>query len=73
MTGVHLHVPADGVARLVAGDKVTAEIDWPRRHRHMRMHTCLHLLSALVPGGDTDDTRGNTGVIVDDVRFDETA
>ena len=30
------------------GSRVVAEIDWERRHRHMRMHTCLHLLSAVV-------------------------
>ena len=26
-----------------------AEIDWERRHRHMRMHTALHLLCSLIP------------------------
>ena len=30
------------------GSRVTAEIDWKRRYRHMRMHTCLHLLSAVI-------------------------
>ena len=30
------------------GSRVVAEIDWERRYRHMRMHTCLHLLSAVV-------------------------
>jgi misacylated tRNA(Ala) deacylase len=58
--GAHLHVPADGTARLAPGDRVTAEIDWPRRHRHMRMHTCLHLLSALVPGAITGAALGDT-------------
>jgi len=56
----HLHALADGAARLVLGDRVTAEIDWPRRHRHMRMHTCLHLLSALVPGAITGAALGDT-------------
>jgi misacylated tRNA(Ala) deacylase len=28
---------------------VRAEIDWERRHRHMRMHTALHLLCSIVP------------------------
>ncbi len=37
----------------VAGDRVTAEIDWDRRHKHMRMHSCLHLLCSLVEGGVT--------------------
>lgn len=31
------------------GASVVAEIDWERRHRHMRMHTALHLLCSLVP------------------------
>jgi misacylated tRNA(Ala) deacylase len=59
-SGAHLHLPADGAARLAPGDRVTAEIDWPRRHRHMRMHTCLHLLSALVPGKITGAALGDT-------------
>ncbi|HMK67686.1 MAG TPA: alanyl-tRNA editing protein, partial [Stellaceae bacterium] len=32
---------------------VTAEIDWDRRYRLMRMHTCLHLLCAVIPGAVT--------------------
>ena len=31
------------------GDTVTARIDWVRRHRMMRFHTCSHLLCHLVP------------------------
>ena len=31
------------------GDTVTARIDWARRHRMMRFHTCTHLLCHLVP------------------------
>jgi len=49
-TGAILHVPQAGGAALAAGDIVMAEIDWERRHRHMRMHTCLHLLCAVVTG-----------------------
>lgn len=30
------------------GSRVVAELDWERRYRHMRMHTCLHLLSAVI-------------------------
>lgn len=45
-----LHVPAAGsdLSGLHPGDRVTARIDWDRRHLHMRMHTCLHLLCAVV-------------------------
>jgi misacylated tRNA(Ala) deacylase len=49
-TGAILHVPAAGAPTLAPGDAVSAELDWERRHRHMRMHTCLHLLCAVVPG-----------------------
>ena len=48
-----IHVPDDGAPPLAVGDSVTCEIDWARRHRHMRMHTALHLLCAVIDGGVT--------------------
>ncbi|NMV38394.1 alanyl-tRNA editing protein [Ralstonia insidiosa] len=46
-----LHVPAEGadLTLLTTGMPVTASIDWDRRHRLMRLHTCLHLLGSLIP------------------------
>jgi len=35
---------------------IVATIDWQLRHQHMRMHTCLHLLCAIV---DAPVTGGN--------------
>jgi misacylated tRNA(Ala) deacylase len=51
--GIVLHIPAPGSAPLKPGDRVVASIDWDRRHHHMRIHTCLHVLSAVVPSGVT--------------------
>lgn len=49
-----VHVPADETDALPpVGTVVTARIDWERRHRHMRMHTTLHLLCSLVEGDVT--------------------
>lgn len=52
-SGDHLHIAEDDGPRLVAGDAVTAEIDWDRRYRLMRMHSALHLLCATIDGGVT--------------------
>ena len=42
-------VPAEPVALPPVGAMVRQEIDWERRHRHMRVHTALHLLSVVIP------------------------
>ena len=57
-TGSILHIPTEDAPALQPGDVVTAAIDWDRRHRHMRMHTCLHLLCSLVEGGVTGGAIG---------------
>jgi misacylated tRNA(Ala) deacylase len=35
------------------GERVAAAIDWDRRYRLMKMHTCMHVLSHVVPLGVT--------------------
>lgn len=55
-------VPADAVALPPVGTVVTQRLDWDRRHRHMRVHTALHLLSVVIPlpvtGGQIGTDRG---------------
>ena len=56
------HVLEDATLLLPAGGRLAGRIDWQRRHRLMRMHTCLHLLSAVivapVTGGAVGDGYG---------------
>lgn len=42
-------VPAEPQALPAVGTTVTQVLDWGRRHRHMRVHTALHLLSVVIP------------------------
>ena len=54
-----VHVPATGqeellariAARATGGEslRVSAHVDWARRHRHMRLHTASHLMCAVLP------------------------
>jgi misacylated tRNA(Ala) deacylase len=57
-----IHVPAAGSTLPDLDTELVAEIDWERRYRLMRMHTCLHLLCSIVPGavtgGQVSDGRG---------------
>jgi misacylated tRNA(Ala) deacylase len=47
-----VHLIQDAAA-LAVGTLVTATLDWDYRYRLMRMHTCMHLLCAIVPGAVT--------------------
>ncbi len=55
-------VPAEPVTLPPVGAVVTQRLDWERRHRHMRVHTALHLLSVVIPlpvtGGAIGEGRG---------------
>lgn len=42
-------VPAEPAGLPPVGALIRQEIDWDRRHRHMRVHTALHLLSVVIP------------------------
>lgn len=60
-SGEHIHC-SEQTGDLAVGDKVNLKIDWDRRYRLMRMHSCLHMLCATVPapvtGGSIQDGRG---------------
>ena len=42
------HLLADGAALPTVGELLTVELDWPRRHAVMRLHTALHVMSCVV-------------------------
>lgn len=63
-----LHIAADpAMVMLDANETISAHLDWNRRYRHMRMHTCLHLLGAVLPYGVTG---GNIGAEKSRLDFD---
>ena len=70
-----IHVPAEGAAPPAVGNTVTAELDWERRHRLMRMHTCMHLLSAVlsypVTGGQVSDGKGRLDFDIPEAVLDK--
>ena len=55
-------VPAEPRPLPRVGSEVRLVLDWDRRHRHMRVHTALHLLSVVIPlpvtGGQIGVDRG---------------
>tara|TARA_R110000850_G_scaffold62380_2_gene142056 strand:- start:124 stop:837 length:714 start_codon:yes stop_codon:yes gene_type:complete len=70
-----VHVPAEGSPLPEVGANVTAEIDWDTRHRLMRMHSCLHLLSAVLPypvtGGQVSDGKGRLDFDLPEATLDK--
>ena len=70
-----LHVPSEDASTIQSGTQVTVQIDWERRHRLMRMHTCMHLLSVLVPypvtGGQVGDEKGRLDFDISEASLDK--
>ena len=60
-TGEQLHLIAEGETLPEVGEEVLARINWERRYRFMRMHSCMHMLCAVidapVTGGSVSDGR----------------
>ena len=48
-----LHVLAPDAPRPAVGTKLHSTLDWDRRLLHMRMHTALHVMSAVIKGNVT--------------------
>ena len=71
------HVPAANAPALKAGDRVTAAIDWDRRYARMRMHTALHLFSAVLPyavtGGSVGDSESRLDFDIPEAGLDKDA
>ncbi len=71
------HVPAPGSPPPKVGDAVRAEIDWDKRYGRMRMHTALHLLSAVLPfavtGGSVGETDGRLDFDIPEAAPDKDA
>jgi len=44
-----VHLVAEGQPALHEGEEVIAHLDWDRRHKLMRMHTALHLVTVVLP------------------------
>ena len=71
----HLPAAATGLT-LKVGEPVNAIIDWDLRYARMRMHTALHLLSAVLPfpvtGGAVGDRDGRLDFDIPESGLDKT-
>lgn len=70
-------VPAEPIALPEVGQVVSQKIAWDRRHRHMRVHTALHLLSVVIPlpvsGGSIAVDKGRLDFDMPDAPEDKSA
>ena len=70
-------LPAAGSPALKPGDTVTAAIDWNKRYARMRMHTALHLLSAVLPyavtGGSVGESESRLDFDIPEAGLDKDA
>jgi misacylated tRNA(Ala) deacylase len=75
-SGEIVHVPAEA-GPLKPGQEVACALDWPRRHLHMRVHSCLHLLCALLPysvtGGAIGEGEGRLDFDIPEAGLDKEA
>ena len=64
-----LHLVAPGQPLPEVGEMLTLELDWQRRHRLMRLHTALHVMSCVVrapvSGGNISPDKGRLDFDID--------
>jgi misacylated tRNA(Ala) deacylase len=69
------HLPAPTGLALKVGEPVHAVIDWDLRYARMRMHTALHLLSAVLPypvtGGAVGERDGRLDFDIPEAGLDK--
>jgi misacylated tRNA(Ala) deacylase len=69
------HLPAAASPQLEVGEPVQAAIDWELRYARMRMHTALHLLSAVLPfpvtGGAVGEREGRLDFDIPEAGLDK--
>ncbi len=72
-----IHVPSDATGAPAAGEKVQCVLNWDRRYAHMRVHTALHLLCAVLPypvtGGSIGEAQGRLDFDIPDAGLDKEA
>ena len=70
-------VPSEPARLPPVGAHVVQILDWDRRHKHMRVHTALHLLSVAIPfgvtGGQISATHGRLDFDMPDAPEDRDA
>jgi misacylated tRNA(Ala) deacylase len=69
------NIPSPAAALFQVGDQVQAIINWELRYARMRMHTALHLLSAVLPypvtGGSVGDAESRLDFDIPDAGLDK--
>lgn len=70
-------LPAEPAALPPVGTELKQVLDWERRHRHMRVHTALHLLSVVIPlpvtGGSIGVEKGRLDFAMPEALADKDA
>lgn len=70
-----LHLVSEDAPLPDVGTALTAELNWQRRHKHMRMHTCLHLLCSIieapVTGGQLGEEKGRLDFDMGEMTLDK--